>query len=104
MAWFLQVRYKISEVYECRGTRFIASRFQVKLYKVLSGAGERSAYNLTRYLSRCREQNAKTMTSLFFLLSVLAKVLFIKGLAESVLRVQYSLFFVFNQDLYFEVI
>jgi len=50
---------------------------------------------ISSYYKKEQERFAKTVTSNLPILSVLAKVLFIKGLAEFVLRVLYSLFFCF---------
>src|SRR4030042_1097585 len=45
-AWriFCRPGTKLVELYECRGTRFIANRLQVKVYKVLLKALARSRY------------------------------------------------------------
>jgi len=52
----------------------------------------RRALSWYRNLSLGQEQSAKTMTSLLIIPSVLAKVLFINGLAGFVTRAQYFFF------------
>ena len=78
---------KLVEHYACRGTKLIASHIFIPGYKVLCGAVARlprasaasdGGPDLSPFtnLSWVQEQNAKTMTSLLIIPSVLCAVLF----------------------------
>jgi hypothetical protein len=60
-AWriFCSTGKRLFEFYECRGTRFVASRSQVKVYKVLKEALARSRYKVVGHLIRSRSKLKK---------------------------------------------
>ena len=57
MAWFLPSGYKLSELYECRGTKLIGSRLQVKVHRILLRAPARSRYKLLQICQGSRSNS-----------------------------------------------
>jgi hypothetical protein len=89
-----------------RVSRYKADRKQIKYHHIviLLTPLERSAYTTTDSLSRKQEQDAKTVTSLFTLLSVLAKVALIADLAGFVLKAEFSFFLSRSRNIAFKTV
>ena len=71
MAWFLPSGYKFCELYECRGTRLIGSRLQVKVTEVFCGYWRGRGISYYKSVKEVGAK-AKTMTNNLPILSVLA--------------------------------
>ena len=70
MAWFLPSGYKYSELYECRGTRPIGSRKQVKVYKVLLRILARSRYKSLQICQRSKSKSKNRDKQMTFIVCV----------------------------------